>query len=116
VDGTGSRGEEGDSEGELTGGGDDGEQPQSCRRRKARRPAPAPMEGDAPANLRPRGGAEEVQLGEAKLLVWSVRSGGAPNRRIGAPCGSGGGDVVQGARSGAGGDRGRARGSRPRPL
>jgi hypothetical protein len=65
----------------LTGVGDDGEQAQSCRRRRARRPARAPMDGNAPANLRPRGGAEEVQLDEAKLQVGSATPVGHPRRR-----------------------------------
>jgi hypothetical protein len=46
------------------------------------------------------GRAEKVQLGEAKLLVGSIRSEGAPSRRFGeqtgsVPCGPNGG-IVQG--------------------
>jgi hypothetical protein len=58
------------------------------------------------------GRAEKVQLGEVKLLVGSVCSGGAPSRRFGeqtgsVPCGPSGG-VVQGgeARVAAEGEQG----------
>jgi hypothetical protein len=34
------------------------------------------MDGDTPADLRPRGEAEEVQFGEAKLLATSAWPGG----------------------------------------
>jgi hypothetical protein len=86
----------------LTGMGDDGEQSQSYRRRKARRPARVPMDGDAPANLRPKGGAEDVQLGEAKCLVGSVAPVRHPRRRTGRrPVWSSGGGRIRAGGGGA---------------
>jgi hypothetical protein len=84
----------------LTGVGDDGEQSQSCRWQKARRPTRAPMDGDDPANPRPRGGAEEVQLGEAKLFVGSAAPVGHPRRPN--DIAGGGGLGMAGGASGSG--------------
>jgi hypothetical protein len=47
------------------------------------RPARAPMGGGTPVNFRPREGAREVQLSEAKLLVGSVGSGVDGGGRLG---------------------------------
>jgi hypothetical protein len=64
------------------------------------------MDGDALANPRPRGGADEVQLGEAKLLVGSAAPVGHPCRRNDV---AGGGGLGMAGGTGGSGRRSRGR-------